>query len=93
MKLSEILETYAIIALNQFECVSVIFDDDEDDEIIIIQWNDSDEMDSYSQEFFDQEVEISKEPGLFYAITRQGEKVGFIAYERVDLYGMQEEPT
>ncbi len=59
MKLSEILNRYFVLPLNQSELVDFWTEDrPEHGEIIVITWADSDTLDRYRQEFIDQEVNL-----------------------------------
>lgn len=92
MKLSEILNRYFVIPLNQSELVDYSKEyHPEHGEIIVITWADSDTLDRFRQEFLDQEVDLDLGKqidfkGLFRVTPiGDGGPVAFVALDTVSL--------
>lgn len=88
MMLSEILNRYFVLPLNQSELVSFWTEDHpEHGEIIVVTWTDSDTSDIYHREFIDQEVDLDLGDAIQFNVTPIGDDgpVTFIALDAVPL--------
>lgn len=87
MLLSEVLDKYYVMALNASEIVGWQVPDPPD-ELIEINWTDSDTLERHEQYFNDQEIELLDHPrGGFYVVDGDGRSGGFIALDGVELRG------
>lgn len=87
MKLSEVLERFYVLPLNQSEIVGFSLPEELSDDVAInVYWKDSDAFDEHNQYFNDQDVQLLDHPtGGFFVTDVGGEMRGFIALDGVDL--------
>lgn len=85
MKLSEMLETFNVVADNHFEFVLYHMDEMDDIEKIDIEWNNIDELGSYFYEFLDQDIVLTENVGQFKVTSIDGKEVLFSAYKLATL--------
>lgn len=88
MKLLEVLEKYYVLPYGHHEIVDFYVEETDDiDFKIYVTWTDSHELNDYRQEFFDQDIKISRilARGMFSVVQTNGEMREFIALDGVKL--------